>query len=119
MDDSLVQQFEELMAKVSTTRNITQQKEDEIKRLTMEAQKRAAAVPVGQSDAVVKLRQEVQQRQVDSVVKHVPWILEEEGAVTEAPRHAERKGRQVKVNKVNTSRVHASSHDIQSTYRGP
>jgi chromosome segregation ATPase len=60
-----VQQFEELMAKVSTTRNITQQKEDEIKRLTMEAQKRAAAVPVGQSDAVVKLRQEVQQRQVD------------------------------------------------------
>jgi|EP01047_Picozoa_sp_COSAG01_P012225 chromosome segregation ATPase len=65
MDDSLVQQFEELMAKVSTTRNITQQKEDEIKRLTMEAQKRAAAVPVGQSDAVVKLRQEVQQRQVD------------------------------------------------------
>lgn len=61
----MVQQFEELMAKVSTTRNITQQKEDEIKRLTMEAQKRAAAVPVGQSDAVVKLRQEVQQRQVD------------------------------------------------------
>lgn len=65
MDDTLVKQFEELMAKVGTTKNIIQQKEEEIRRLTTEAQKRAAAVPAGQSDAVVKLRREVEQRQSD------------------------------------------------------
>ena len=63
---ALVRRMEGLMAKVATTKNVIQQRDEEIARLTSGAVGRAAAVPAGhESDAVRRLQQEVQQRQGD------------------------------------------------------
>lgn len=65
MDQQLVAQFEDLMARVQTTKNLVMQKDAEITRLTAQARDRMAVLPTGESEAVKKLRTEVGKRKLD------------------------------------------------------
>eukprot|EP01046_Picozoa_sp_COSAG06_P090366 COSAG06_NODE_36693_length_444_cov_0.666667_1_plen_68_part_10 len=65
MDQQLIAQFEDLMARVQTTKNLVVQKDAEITRLTAQARDRMAVLPTGASEAVTRLRTEVGKRQLD------------------------------------------------------